>query len=90
MASHSLLSPDSVRLVGKLGPDALPVVAQVLTQDRALRSEFKTYAVLRGRNATFVASAPLSDLRVILDVVAELHHSHAQLRHGGSSRRRQV
>ena len=79
------------RLFGQLRPGA-PVIlgTQILATHEAVRCQFQTHAVFRRRQSALVASTPLSYLRVVLDVVSELHHAGAQLRHAESARGRQV
>lgn len=69
-----------------------PVVfgAKILAAHEAARCQFETHAVFRRRQATLVANAPLSYLCVVLDVISELDHAGAQLRHAESTRGRQV
>lgn len=79
------------RLFGQLGPDSEKVVwALILTADSSIRSQLQANAVLGGRETILVSSAPLSYLRVVLDVVAKLNHARTELRHRHGARRSQV
>lgn len=79
------------RLFGQLWPNTQEVVRPlILTTDRPTSCKLQANAVLRRREAVLVSNAPLSYLRVVLDVVAKLNPARTELRHGQGARGRQL